>query len=455
MGRFFTILILILIIGGVIYLYPRIEWSSPEIDIKLKSENVGVKPIDIEIREKGKGLENVTVSLIKDGVESVLVNKNYPDGVMGDRITVAIDPGRLGIKGGPAELKVSAEDKSRIKIFSGNETTVTKKVNLDLVPPTLEVLTTENYINHGGSAVAIYKTSPDVVKSGVKVGDYFFPGYKANFAEDDVYIAFFAYPYDVEPGTNITVVAEDGAGNQMTSGFPFVLKNINYRDSKINISENFITGVMIPLAGESAGASHKEIFLKVNNKLRKENNAKIQEVASNSKDRIMWKGPFHQLTNSQVEANFADHRTYIYNDEPIDEQYHLGYDLAVTKRYPVEAANNGVVVYAGPLGIYGNTVIIDHGMGIATLYGHMSTLDVKVGDSVNKKQIIGKTGQTGLAAGDHLHYGVYVDGIAVRPIEWWDDKWIKDNVMLKIDQAKAEFGTKSEKSVEKTQNSSQ
>ncbi len=445
MGRFLTLLILVLIIGGIIYIYPNIEWSAPEVNIKLKSENVGVKPFGIEIREKGMGLKNVTVSLVKDGVESMLVSKNYPEGVMGDHITIAIDPGKLGIKGGPAELKVTAEDKSRFKIFSGNKTTVTKNVNLDLVPPVLEVMTTQNYINHGGSAVAIYKTSPDVVKSGVKVGDYFFPGYKGNFAEDDVYIAFFAYPYNVEPGTNITVLAEDGAGNQITASYPFVLKNINYRESNINISENFITNVMIPLAGESSGSDHKEIFLNVNNKLRKENDAKIKEVAANSKDEILWKGPFHQLTNSKVEANFADHRTYIYNDEPIDQQYHLGYDLAVTKRYPIEAGNSGVIVYAGLLGIYGNTVIIDHGMGVATLYGHMSSIDVKVGDNVNKKQIIGKTGQTGLAAGDHLHYGVYVDGVAVRPIEWWDDKWLNDNVILKLNEAKAEFGTKSGK----------
>ena len=177
--------------------------------------------------------------------------------------------------------------------------------------------------------------------------------------------------------------------------------------------------------------------------MRKENDATIRETSSDSKDEILWKGAFKQLSNSKVEANFADERTYHYNDEPIDKQYHLGYDLAVTKRYPVEAANGGVIVYAGDLGIYGNTVIIDHGMGIATLYGHMSTLDVKVGDTVEKNGIIGRTGETGLAAGDHLHYGVYVNGVAVRPTEWWDDKWIKDNVLLKIDQARAEFGENS------------
>jgi murein DD-endopeptidase MepM/ murein hydrolase activator NlpD len=139
-----------------------------------------------------------------------------------------------------------------------------------------------------------------------------------------------------------------------------------------------------------------------------------------------------QLSNTKVEANFADQRTYTYNKEPVDSAYHLGYDLAATKNYPIEAANSGVVAFAGDLGIYGNAVIIDHGLGLFTLYGHMSSMDVKAGDAVAKRQVIGKTGETGLAAGDHLHFGVYLDGIAVLPVEWWDQKWIDDNITPKL-----------------------
>jgi murein DD-endopeptidase MepM/ murein hydrolase activator NlpD len=258
-----------------------------------------------------------------------------------------------------------------------------------------------------------------------------------------VYLVFFAYPYNVPAGEGITLIAEDAAGNAKSVNVPYTLKNVAYRKSNLDISTDFIENVMIPISGQTGEKDYKKIFLQVNSDLRKKNDAKIKEVTSGSKDEILWKGAFHQLSNSQVQANFADERTYIFNGEAIDKQYHLGYDLAVTKRYPIEAANDGIVVYAVDLGIYGNAVIIDHGMGVASLYGHMSTIDVKVGDTIKKNQIIGKTGQTGLAAGDHLHYGVYIDGVAVRPVEWWDDKWIKDNVMLKIDQARGEFGTKS------------
>jgi murein DD-endopeptidase MepM/ murein hydrolase activator NlpD len=93
------------------------------------------------------------------------------------------------------------------------------------------------------------------------------------------------------------------------------------------------------------------------------------------------------------------------------------------------------VAFVGDLGIYGNTAIIDHGLGLFTLYSHLSSVEVKVGEPIKKSQIIAKTGETGLAAGDHLHFGVYLNGVAVLPIEWWDEKWLRDNVYPKLESS--------------------
>jgi murein DD-endopeptidase MepM/ murein hydrolase activator NlpD len=191
----------------------------------------------------------------------------------------------------------------------------------------------------------------------------------------------------------------------------------------------------VPLLNDVAArqGTPKEVFVAVNSRLRKENEARIAQITGKSTPQMHWQGAFVQLSNSKVEANFADERTYTYNGEIIDKAYHLGYDLSVTKRYPVEAANNGTVAFAGDLGIYGNTVILDHGMGLFTLYSHLSAIDVKEGDAVKQRAILGRTGETGLAGGDHLHYGVYLHGVAVLPVEWWDPKWIKDNIQPKLD----------------------
>jgi murein DD-endopeptidase MepM/ murein hydrolase activator NlpD len=441
--RFFYFIVIVLFVGALIYIYPEIEWHPPQVDIKLASDYVGLKPFVVQIKDKGKGLKKVTISLKDESGESTLVDKTYDSPVKEDSFTIELNPKEMGIKDGPAELVVSAEDRSHIKLFRGNKTDVVKKIKIDLVPPKAEIVSGDQYINHGGSGLVIYKTSEDVERSGVEVGDYFFPGHSGYFEDKNIYLAFFAFPYSLSPGDSISLIAEDAAGNTKTVNIPHNLKNVLYRKSDIKVSDNFIQEKMASILGEDLSKDQdlKAIFLKVNRDLRKKNNDEIKKIGEKTSEKILWNGEFHQLTNSQVEANFADDRTYFFNGEPIDEQYHLGYDLAVTKRYPVEVANDGVVVFAGDLGIYGNTVIVDHGMGISTLYGHLSSIDVNVDDVVKKKQILGKTGETGLAAGDHLHYGVYVNGVPVRPIEWWDQKWINDNILKKVKEAEAEFKT--------------
>jgi murein DD-endopeptidase MepM/ murein hydrolase activator NlpD len=301
-----------------------------------------------------------------------------------------------------------------------------------------------HYLTHGGAGLVIYTVSADAARSGVQVGDYFFPGQPGYFATPDLYLAFFAYPYNVDQGKNVVVLAEDAAGNTREARFIYRVKTVPYRTSTLHISNEFIGRKILPLLGGDAPPplEPKEVFLKVNRDLRKVNDATIQRFGENSRHELLWHGAFHQLTNSQVEANFADARTYIYAGEAIDHQYHLGYDLAVTRHYPIEAANDGVVAFAGDLGIYGNTVVIDHGYGVHTLYGHMSAIDVHVGGKVQKKQRIGRTGETGLATGDHLHYGVYIHGVPVRPEEWWDEHWINDNILDKIRQAADESGAR-------------
>ena len=190
------------------------------------------------------------------------------------------------------------------------------------------------------------------------------------------------------------------------------------------------------LQGEStAPADLPQTFVKINSELRRQNAQTIADLAKKTAPQMMWKTPFEPLTNAAVEAKFADFRTYTYMGKEIDRQVHLGFDLAVTQQVPIKAAQTGVVVHAAYLGIYGNCVIIDHGLGVQTLYGHLSSIGVKVGDKVEKGQVVGRSGMTGLAAGDHLHFTVLVNGTAVNPVEWWDPKWMQDRVFRKIMEA--------------------
>ena len=104
----------------------------------------------------------------------------------------------------------------------------------------------------------------------------------------------------------------------------------------------------------------------------------------------------------------------------------------MTQHYPVEAANNGIVLFAGYLGIYGNTIILDHGYGLLSLYAHLSSIAVAPGEALTLGQPIGKSGTTGLAAGDHLHFSLILHGEQVNPTEWWDPFWVKTRIKDKL-----------------------
>jgi murein DD-endopeptidase MepM/ murein hydrolase activator NlpD len=430
-------LLLIVAIGllvGAYYLAPRFERSSPQIRLP-DSDVLGLSTVEIAIGDAGAGLKSVTATLSAGGSDHMLVSEQYAQPVSEKKFTVDLSSKLAALKEGPAVLRVSAQDASLWNFFRGNETVIQKNLTIDLTPPTVELIAEDRYVNFGGVGAIVYKASADTAASGVRIGDYFFPGFKSQIKEQpDYFIALFAHPYNVPANVKAVLVATDKAGNSRQLPLVYELKNVKYKKSTIPLSESFLQNKVAPLLQDVAArqGTPKDVFVAVNKKLRADNESRIVAITSKATPSILWTGAFSQLSNSKVEANFADQRTYVYKGEPVDTAYHLGYDLSVTKNYPVEAANSGTAVFAGDLGIYGNAVILDHGLGLFTLYGHLSSIDVKVGDAVKARQIIGKTGETGLAAGDHLHYGVYLDGVAVLPVEWWDQKWINDNITPKL-----------------------
>lgn len=440
-GRFPAIVILLFIVvaglvAGAYYLGPRFESEPPQIRITPGADALGVgAPLEILVTDGGTGLKSVTATLLAGGTEHALASEQLGGGVPEKK--VAVELAKLaGLKEGPAVLRVVARDASLWKWFSGNETVVQKDFTIDITPPTLELIADDRYVNFGGAGALVYKASADTITSGVKAGDHFFPGFKGAIkGQPDHFFVLFAHPYNVPAETRAVLVATDKAGNTKQTAVAYELRNVRYKKSSIALSDSFLQNKVAALLSDVAArqAAPRDVFVAVNKKLRKENEDRIAEVTRKATPSLLWKGAFSQLTNSKVEANFADERTYTYNKEPIDTAYHVGYDLSVTKHYPAEAANSGTVAFTGDLGIYGNTVILDHGLGLFTLYSHLSSIDVKAGDKVEARQIVGKTGETGLAAGDHLHYGVYLHGVAVLPVEWWDAKWIDDNIQPKLE----------------------
>lgn len=436
-SRLTFILLLLAIVASALgaagwFVGPRLESIAPQVAITPEGEAAGQTPLQVQVSDGGTGLRSVTVTLSQGGTEHKIAADELVQPLHEKTYTVALAK-VPGIKEGPAVLKVAARDAA---LWRGNQTVVERRLTLDLTPPTLQLVADDRYVNFGGVGVLVYKTSADTVRTGVQFGTRFFPGFAGQVrGHPDHWLVLFAHAYDVPTDARPKLVAADAAGNSRELAVRYELKNVKYRKSTLPLSERFVRDKVAPLLADATlrQGAPRDVFVAVNQGLRKDNEEKIAALTRQAAPPMLWRGAFVQLSNSKVEANFADERTYTWNGEPIDTAYHLGYDLSVTKAYPVEAANAGTVVFAGDLGIYGGTVIIDHGLGLFTLYSHLSAIDVQVGATLAKKQILGKTGQTGLAAGDHLHYGVYLSGVAVLPVEWWDAQWLEDNLAPKLE----------------------
>ncbi|HUS06488.1 MAG TPA: M23 family metallopeptidase, partial [Bryobacteraceae bacterium] len=312
-----------------------------------------------------------------------------------------------------------------------------RDMEVNTKPPALVVDGAQHYINQGGSELVTFTVSGYWTEAGVRVGKYTFrsfpmPG-KSGDTGQSARFSLFAYPWDLPADAVPMVYARNPSGTEVTGRFWYKVFPKKFRARDLDLDDKFLERVVSQIDPGGTGDLITR-FLRINGDMRRENTQTLAGLRLQTADKFLWGGPFLQLGNSKVESQFADQRSYIYKGKKVDQQMHLGFDLSVTSHVGVVAANSGKVLYAAPLGIYGNCLVVDHGYGLQSIYGHLSEISVKPGDMVEKGQVMGKSGATGLAGGDHLHYSMQVDGVQVNPVEWWDQHWIKDRILSRISQ---------------------
>jgi len=429
----------------------RLEGTNPAVVLEPASLSLGPsREITITAADAKTGLRKAWLGLLKDGKETVLFQKEYPSpGITGsarvlqDAFSVLIEPKKLGITDGQAKLRLAVWDNSWRGWMQGNKAYLEKDVRIDTVPPRIRVLTRFHNISQGGAGLAIYSLTEPCPHTGVYVGESFFAGYPGYFSDKRIHMAFFALDYSQGADTQFYISAADAAGNSARSGFPHYVRKRTFKKDVIALSDAFLSWKMAEFdvpGTQNADLSLSEKFLKVNRDLRRDSYQQLIKETEKTEQDLLWEGIFLRLPNSAPQAGFADHRAYNYQGRTIDRQVHLGVDLASTAHSPVPAANRGKVAFVGDVGIYGRTVIIDHGFGVFSMYSHLSGADVHGGEEVQRGKIIGQTGLTGLAGGDHLHFGMMIQHAFVDPIEWWDAAWIKNNITDKISSIKTTLG---------------
>jgi murein DD-endopeptidase MepM/ murein hydrolase activator NlpD len=406
-------------------------FSGQSAAVKLSSPVVAIgtdTPVRVEVSDP-HGIKSFTASLEQNGQTQVV----YRDAARSKQNlrVFSFTAGKKQatfLKEGPARLILRASSND----LRGRTTTLTENLPVVLQPPSIVADGFQHYINQGGAELVTLDLGGNWTQAGVRVGNYSvgtfpMPGQpeKSNHR-----FSLFPFPWDVPADTVPVAFARNAAGTEVTAAFWTKVFPKKFRRSNINVTDREMQKVVGSLDPNGTGTL-VERFVRLNRELRKANTETIYELRKDTENKILWSGPFIPVKGAR-ESFFADDRSYFYNGKKIDEEVHLGYDLAQTEHMPVKAANSGRVIYAAPLGIYGNCVIIDHGYSLESLYGHMSHLMVKVGDMVQKEQQIGISGSTGMAFGDHVHFSMLVDGIQVDPKEWWDEHWIHDRILSKI-----------------------
>jgi murein DD-endopeptidase MepM/ murein hydrolase activator NlpD len=426
--------------------------APPTLAIVKPDRTVGQKSeIVVTASAPGARFETLTIAVEQNGrsiplfsLESPAAASVTPAGE--DSVRIARPFGKASVpdlQAGVARILVGASRRSRLGLRVVSSET-SRDVTIRLDPPRVSAASTHHYVNHGGAEMVVYRVTPPDVVSGVRVGTTEFRGFPAagtalGSADASLAVAFFPLAYDQDLNVPIALFARDEAGNEATAAFVDRVFEKPFRRSRIELDDRFLQRVVpeiLARAPELKASTPTEdllaSFLRINGDLRRQNAERIAAIVAGSAPTRLWQGPFVQLGSTKVEAGFADHRTYTYGGKEVDRQVHLGFDLASTMRTPVVAANAGTVLYADWLGIYGNCVIVDHGLGVSSLYGHLSAVEVKSGDTVAKGRPLGRSGLTGLAGGDHLHFTMLVHGQPVNPVEWWDPHWVEDRIDRKL-----------------------
>jgi len=431
------LLFLLVVAGAAVVFFKYYEREKPLVSFNDDLSVIGLsREVQFTATDSRSGISLVEIVLSQGGKDATLYRKEFSrQGFFGNNgparleDTVKIESGSLGFKDGEAELRATVRDFSFWNWMAGNETVVAFPVTLDTRPPRITILHSTRYASPGGSGIVVYRIDDAVEHNGVTVNGHFNPGFPVGDEGDDRYIAYFGLNYDTEKIDEAMVSATDKAGNTGSAPFGMILKKASFRKDQINISDNFLDQKIPEFEQKypELSGSMIEKFVYMNSTVREENYQTIVKACANPSPLRLWQGKFDRMAGSRM-AGFAEHRTYFYNNTEVDRQVHLGIDLASTRQAEVKAANRGNVVFADYLGIYGNTVILDHGQGLFSLYSHMSQIGVAVGDLVEKEGVIGLTGATGMAGGDHLHFSILVNGIFVTPLEWWDPQWVQLNV---------------------------
>ena len=244
--------------------------------------------------------------------------------------------------------------------------------------------------NQGSAVQLAFPHEPGVKSVEIVWNNKKIPGFRIN----DAWSSILGVDLDTKPGEHkidVVFTMEDGRVEKRDAVIKVVEKK--YPTTELKVDDKYVELSKTDLARANRESKETEAI-----------------YATITKE-MLWDEAFTIPIAGRTGTNFGHRR--IFNGEP--RAPHAGADLHATTGTPIHATNRGRVVLAKSLFFTGNTVILDHGLGIYSLYAHLSRINVKRGEMVNNGQVVGLAGATGRVTGPHLHWGMRVQGARVDP----------------------------------------
>lgn len=406
---------------------PQIAWDIP-------ARVISGQKMHIQATDDASGLDKVVISAYPPGkeaseeIEVIVTSVSTGKPVWNIEFTISTG---LPFEG-EVIITVTAQDKSLNNFFKGNKTVCSNTVYLDNAPPAATFDKNNISLAKGESALLRFEVSEDLSAIKLYSGSTVF---KPFMLDKNSFAAFVTLPFDSDAQSfNLALKLTDTAGNSST--IPVPVKNIDtqFANDNIILGDDFLNSKAKELSDAlKIYDTPLKLYLLMNSVERAKNYASIEKLCrTETIPAKLWSGAFYPQPDATRRGEFADQRSYFYDDELIDSQVHQGLDYASVANADIPAAGDGTVIFTGYLGIHGNMILIDHGLGLHSLYSHLSEIWVKYGQQVKKGEVIGKTGKTGLAGGDHLHFEMLVNGISVNPLPWFDAEWVEQNIESRL-----------------------
>lgn len=453
-----------------------LERTPPIIKVRDQPRGIGILPVSLKLAllDTGTGLDEVVVRT----EQKHKVREIYRQSLGGEaRANIEVQfPGiNSKLDEGPAVIEIRAFDRS----FWSNVATERVELQVDYHRPKVEVLTSQHNAHQGGSQLIIYKAfDEDLYMSGVKVGGNTFYGFPAkkldkDFEDPSIYMSIYAIDLNQDPNNlPIKVFAEDRVGNVTSATFYNKVLKRNTREVPLRLTEETLRSLVADLASQNyttletyyksfgkkleltskRGTTQRSLeeFKLVNEDLRKYDDIELSAfLKKNNENQAIsfngaalerqWNGTFGRPSGT-TQRMFGDLINFSFQDQSLGKSLQLGDEIRKPPNSEVEAANDGIVVFSDTLGFYGKTVIIDHGLGLVSIYARMGSVSAHEGDRIQKGESIGTGGESGFALFPQVYYEMRMQGISVDPREWWDPTWLDSQIQGKINEAKKALG---------------